>query len=41
MRVQFTDTELALQMRIKSVFDPQWLLNSSKVFPLDGREVAA
>ena len=41
MRVQFTDTELALQMRIKTVFDPQWLLNPSKVFPLDGREVAA
>jgi glycolate oxidase len=38
MRVQFTPTDLALQMRIKTVFDPKWLLNPSKVFPLDGRE---
>jgi len=34
MRVQFTDDELALQMRIKSALDPQWLLNPAKVFPL-------
>ena len=27
----------ALQMSIKTVFDPQWLLNPAKVFPLDGR----
>ena len=27
-----------LQMRIKTVFDPKWLLNPAKVFPLDGRE---
>ena len=40
MRVQFTPEELALQMRIKSIFDPQWLLNPAKVFPLDGREAA-
>ena len=40
MREQFSDNDLALQMRIKSVFDPGWLLNSSKVFPLDGRERA-
>ena len=38
MRVQFSDTDLALQMRIKTAFDPQWLLNSAKVFPLDGRD---
>lgn len=38
MRVQFTDTDLAVQMRIKTVFDPKWLLNAAKVFPLDGRE---
>ncbi|MEL7049291.1 MAG: FAD-linked oxidase C-terminal domain-containing protein, partial [Pseudomonadota bacterium] len=37
MRTQFTETDLALQMRIKSVFDPQWLLNPGKVFPLEGR----
>jgi glycolate oxidase len=35
MRVQFSDTDLALQMRIKTVFDPEWLLNPAKVFPLD------
>ena len=38
MRVQFTETDLALQMRIKTVFDPKWLLNPAKVFPLEGRE---
>jgi glycolate oxidase len=40
MRVQFSDVDLAQQMRIKTVFDPQWLLNPAKVFPLDGRPVA-
>lgn len=40
MRVQFTDTDLALQMRIKTVFDPKWLLNPAKVFPLEGRDAA-
>ncbi|MFZ4806275.1 MAG: FAD-linked oxidase C-terminal domain-containing protein [Hyphomicrobiaceae bacterium] len=38
MRVQFTETDLAIQMRIKTVFDPGWLLNPAKVFPLDGRD---
>jgi glycolate oxidase len=37
MRAQFSDTDLALQMRIKTTFDPHWLLNPAKVFPLDGR----
>ena len=37
MRVQFSQKDLALQMSIKTVFDPRWLLNSAKVFPLDGR----
>lgn len=37
MRVQFTEKDLALQMSIKTVFDPQWLLNPAKVFPLEGR----
>jgi glycolate oxidase len=37
MRVQFSDKDLALQMSIKTMFDPQWLLNPAKVFPLDGR----
>jgi glycolate oxidase len=38
MPVQFTATDLAVQMRIKTVFDPGWLLNPAKVFPLEGRE---
>jgi glycolate oxidase len=38
MRVQFNPTDLAMQMRIKTVFDPDWLLNSAKVFPLDARQ---
>jgi len=37
MTVQFTQTDLNLQMRIKSAFDPQWLLNPGKVFPLENR----
>ena len=40
MPVQFTETDLVVQMRIKSVFDPKWLMNPGKVFPLQGREVA-
>ena len=38
MHVQFTPQELDLQMRLKSVFDPDWLLNPAKVFPLDMRQ---
>jgi glycolate oxidase len=38
MRVQFSPSDLAVQMRIKSVFDPLWLLNPAKVFPLDAGE---
>jgi glycolate oxidase len=41
MRVQFSDTDLALQMRIKTLFDPGWMLNPAKVFPLDGRDTAS
>jgi glycolate oxidase len=37
MTVQFSPLDLGLQMRVKSVFDPHWLLNPAKVFPLDGR----
>lgn len=36
MTVQFTETELDQQRRIKSAFDPGWLLNANKVFPLKG-----
>jgi glycolate oxidase len=41
MKVQFNETELNQQRRIKSAFDPAWLLNPSKVFPLDGLSHAA
>ena len=41
MRYQFTVADLDQQMRVKSAFDPAWLLNPAKVFPLDGRPVAA
>ena len=37
MRHQFSETDLLVQMRIKSVFDPDWLLNPAKVFPLAER----
>ena len=40
MRVQFDASDLAQQMRIKNVFDPNWLLNPAKVFPLEGRTQA-
>lgn len=41
MGVQFSDADLSVQMRIKSVFDPNWLLNPGKVFPLDAGGPAA
>jgi len=34
MSVQFTPAELAQMRGIKTAFDPQWLLNPAKVFPL-------
>jgi glycolate oxidase len=37
MRDQFTQADLEQQMRARAAFDPQWLLNPAKVFPLDGR----
>jgi glycolate oxidase len=36
MGTQFTATELDQQRRIKAAFDPGWLLNPHKVFPLAG-----
>ena len=36
MGAQFTATELDQQRRIKAAFDPGWLLNPHKVFPLVG-----
>ncbi|PTM98360.1 FAD-linked oxidase C-terminal domain-containing protein [Mycoplana dimorpha] len=37
MRHQYTDADLAQQMAVRAAFDPQWILNPSKVFPLEGR----
>jgi len=34
MTVQFTPADMEAQMRVKDVFDPKWLLNPAKVFPL-------
>ncbi|NNE87544.1 MAG: FAD-binding protein [Silicimonas sp.] len=34
MNVQFDPADLEAQMRIKDIFDPEWLLNPAKVFPL-------
>ena len=35
MAVQFDAGDLEAQMRVKDVFDPKWLLNPSKVYPLE------
>ena len=43
MTVQFAPADLEAQMRVKDVFDPKWLLNPAKVFPLSvsaGRRAA-
>ena len=34
MAVQFAPQDMEAQMRVKDVFDPKWLLNPAKVFPL-------
>ncbi len=44
MEVQYDPQDLEAQMAVKDVFDPQWLLNPAKVFPLavsDTRRVVA
>ena len=38
MYSQFSADDLESQMAIKDVFDPKWLLNAAKVFPLDASE---
>ncbi|MEM7471642.1 MAG: FAD-linked oxidase C-terminal domain-containing protein [Pseudomonadota bacterium] len=38
MVAQFTPEDLEIQMKIKDVFDPSWLLNPAKVFPLASSE---
>ncbi len=38
MGVQYTPDDIAAQMDVKDVFDPKWLLNPAKVFPLEDTE---
>jgi glycolate oxidase len=38
MSHQYSGDDMAAQMAVKDVFDPQWLLNPAKVFPLDVSE---
>ncbi len=38
MNAQYSPADLEAQMRLKDVFDPQWLLNPAKVFPLDASQ---
>ncbi len=38
MAVQYAPADLEAQMAVKDVFDPTWLLNPAKVFPLDVTE---
>ena len=35
MHVQYSPEDLEAQLKIKDVFDPSWLLNPAKVFPLN------
>lgn len=35
MHHQFNAGDMEVQLRVKDVFDPKWLLNPAKVFPLD------
>jgi glycolate oxidase len=37
MGFQFSKADLDQQMRVRQAFDPAWLLNPAKVFPLDAR----
>ena len=34
INVRLSPADLEAQMRVKDVFDPGWLLNPAKVFPL-------
>jgi glycolate oxidase len=40
MPCQFSRADLEQQMRVRAVFDTDWLLNPAKVFPLAGRPAA-
>ncbi|WEZ84276.1 FAD-linked oxidase C-terminal domain-containing protein [Rhizobium sp. 32-5/1] len=37
---QFAKVDLDQQMAVRAAFDPQWIMNPSKVFPLEGRPAA-
>jgi len=39
MTTQYNPEDLRQQLRVRGVFDPMWLLNPAKVFPLQGREL--
>lgn len=38
MNVQYSEADIEVQLAIKDVFDPKWLLNPAKVFPLTSTE---
>ena len=38
MAVQYDPADLEAQLRVKDAFDPDWLLNPAKVFPLAASE---
>jgi glycolate oxidase len=40
MTCQFNPVDLDQQMRVRAAFDPAWLLNPAKVYPLEGRLAA-
>ncbi|UHC15592.1 FAD-binding protein [Methylobacterium currus] len=40
MTYQYNPEDLQQQMRVRAVFDPAWLMNPAKVFPLEGRIAA-
>jgi glycolate oxidase len=40
MTKQYNRADLEQQMRVRGIFDPHWLLNPAKVFPLEGRLAA-
>lgn len=37
---QFSRADLDQQIAVRAAFDPDWILNPSKVFPLEGRQTA-
>ena len=38
MYTQYSKDDIDIQLRVKDVFDPHWLLNPAKVFPLDATQ---